>query len=430
MHSHLIVHRDLKPENILLDQDYRAKIADFGLSVELKSINDQLYTFCGTLKYQAPEMIQRKGYSFGVDIWALGCVSYRLYYGNVPFDGQTNDEIYKAIVSKCPKYCRVSKCNESIENHEILVLKSMLHKNVDLRAKIDTLLQNEKYFLLEKNNPQLNHNKKRASIQELANLQTINLSNKRKRSQSQDVNNMIQCLQKISSKKKLSPNNVEAKNKLNSNKISYKMHNDTKLIPLFWITQWIEINLIGFGYLFDKSLYGFQFKRNSTHMMLIQHQNKDPIIAYEEHGKEVIYFMMNQCPEQLKNNLSVLKQSYQILLDKLKQTQVEFLKMRLHTMDDENENDLPWIIKKWFHHKYDLMMFHLETDLFQLTFIQDNRTFLFDCRQISMSVLINNSIYTSLNLKWLAESDESNLTSKMHCCIVASLKYIQMFIAQ
>ncbi|KAI2798835.1 Serine/threonine-protein kinase plk1 [Blomia tropicalis] len=167
-------------------------------------------------KYQAPEMIQRKGYSFGVDIWALGCVSYRLYYGNVPFDGQTNDEIYKAIVSKCPKYCRVSKCNESIENHEILVLKSMLHKNVDLRAKIDTLLQNEKYFLLEKNNPQLNHNKKRASIQELANLQTINLSNKRKRSQSQDVNNMIQCLQKISSKKKLSPNNVEAKNKLNS----------------------------------------------------------------------------------------------------------------------------------------------------------------------------------------------------------------------
>jgi serine/threonine protein kinase len=76
-------HRDIKPENILVvergvDGVY-VKFADFGLS----KAADILQTFCGTLRWAAPEIYlkaaDRKGaahdkYSVAVDIWSLGVV--------------------------------------------------------------------------------------------------------------------------------------------------------------------------------------------------------------------------------------------------------------------------------------------------------------------------------------------------------------------
>lgn len=58
------------------------KIADFGLAKEEKEVRankNARKTKCGTEVYMSPEMLDRGGYSFETDLWAMGCVLYELW---------------------------------------------------------------------------------------------------------------------------------------------------------------------------------------------------------------------------------------------------------------------------------------------------------------------------------------------------------------
>lgn len=56
----MVVHRDLKPENLLLDANLHVKIADFGLSNQMKN-GEFLKTSCGSPNYASPEVVSGKG---------------------------------------------------------------------------------------------------------------------------------------------------------------------------------------------------------------------------------------------------------------------------------------------------------------------------------------------------------------------------------
>ncbi|KAK0305486.1 Serine/threonine-protein kinase [Friedmanniomyces endolithicus] len=96
-HRNSIVHRDLKNENILISKNGDIKIIDFGLS-NLFSPRSHLKTFCGSLYFAAPELLQAKAYTGPeVDVWSFGIVLYVLVCGKVPFDDQSMPQLHAKI---------------------------------------------------------------------------------------------------------------------------------------------------------------------------------------------------------------------------------------------------------------------------------------------------------------------------------------------
>lgn len=96
-HRNSIVHRDLKIENILISKTGDIKIIDFGLS-NLFSPRGHLKTFCGSLYFAAPELLQARAYTGPeVDVWSFGIVLYVLVCGRVPFDDQSMPALHAKI---------------------------------------------------------------------------------------------------------------------------------------------------------------------------------------------------------------------------------------------------------------------------------------------------------------------------------------------
>ena len=94
LHSKHICHRDIKPENIMFSEENNLssiKIIDFGLSAQhFNYLTNNNY--CGTFIYMAPEQIEKKLYTYSVDIWSIGILMYMLLNnGKHPFY-QKNDK--------------------------------------------------------------------------------------------------------------------------------------------------------------------------------------------------------------------------------------------------------------------------------------------------------------------------------------------------
>jgi len=103
-HRFHVIHRDIKPHNILISHKMKLKLGDFGWAVHTYP-HERRWTLCGTLDYLAPEIVNNTcGYSFGVDVWGVGIITYEMVMGQPPFLSESRENTYRQILAAQPEF--------------------------------------------------------------------------------------------------------------------------------------------------------------------------------------------------------------------------------------------------------------------------------------------------------------------------------------
>ncbi|CRG96276.1 calcium-dependent protein kinase 6, putative [Plasmodium gallinaceum] len=138
MHSHNIAHKDLKPENILFKakDDDTLKIIDFGLAELINKSEGVSKTAAGTVLYMAPEVF-KKNFTIKCDIWSAGVIMFFLFSKNLPFCGNTYEEVKQSIFKDEPDY---KSLKPKLSQSALHILKLMLEKDHNKRPMAAVLL--------------------------------------------------------------------------------------------------------------------------------------------------------------------------------------------------------------------------------------------------------------------------------------------------
>ena len=140
LHKLKIIHRNLKLSNIFLNANFELKLTGFNYSVKKLFDEEEFYHSCGTPLYMAPELLYKnKGYSYGIDIWALGIIIYVLIVGEFPFEANEVKTVHEKIKKNkyiFPKSLIISKVAKDLIN-------KILINNPSKRLSLEQILNHD-----------------------------------------------------------------------------------------------------------------------------------------------------------------------------------------------------------------------------------------------------------------------------------------------
>jgi len=138
----------MKSQNIfpilLGDRILRIKIGDFGVSKRLSRDSSTIaQTHTGSPSYMAPEVLfpsDSDGYTTAVDLWALGCVVYRMVTGGLPFP--TSREVISYSLGK-GAFPRQELDLLSLSNAALTFIESVVKPTPENRATAELALKSD-----------------------------------------------------------------------------------------------------------------------------------------------------------------------------------------------------------------------------------------------------------------------------------------------
>jgi serine/threonine protein kinase len=151
-----IVHRDLKPDNIMISRtrDGRdlVKVVDFGIAkASLGSGQEVTRTgfVVGTPEYMSPEQFVGIGVDARSDVFAVGCIMYKMLTGQLAYPGRLAEGRFRERIGEPPP--RPSEASPRVpRTFDTLVMKAMAF---DPDERFQTALELRDALALEQDSP-------------------------------------------------------------------------------------------------------------------------------------------------------------------------------------------------------------------------------------------------------------------------------------
>ncbi|XP_067932034.1 serine/threonine-protein kinase PLK1-like [Watersipora subatra] len=407
LHSLGVIHRDLKLGNLFVSEELEVKIGDFGLAAQLDYEGERKRTICGTPNYIAPEVITKRGHSYEVDVWALGCIMFTLLCGRPPFETSSLRETYSKIQQndyEIPK-------SRNLSPAACKMIKRMLQSDPKNRPTMATLLTDpwlKEGFLPVRlpsscltMAPRLERleeaNSARPPFVELqpGNLcrgGTVSPSKETKAPKREDegkafhVQELFRQIHNVVSSSK-----VTAGDCLGVDGEEEAEHPAS--IPIYWVAKWVDYSdKYGLGYQLCDNSMGVLF--NDTTRLLLA-SNGDNIQYIERDGKEHFYSMKN-CAEAPTKKVVLLKYFRNYMNEHLVKTGAH-----IKPREGDELTRLPFL-RKWFRTRSAIVLL-MSNGTLQINFFSDHTKIIICPLMQAVTYIDEHKVFRTFKLELLAK---------------------------
>ncbi|XP_070566252.1 serine/threonine-protein kinase PLK1-like [Ptychodera flava] len=394
IHKQKVIHRDLKLGNLFLNDQMDIKIGDFGLATRVDYDGERKKTLCGTPNYIAPEVLYKKGHSYEVDTWSIGCILYTLLVGKPPFEttclkdtyarikkneyyipsrispqarfliqkllrsdpserptiqGILDDEFFKCgpLPSRLPTSCLTTAPRFSIAAPVSSVRKPLLEKN----GKEDTVSSN-------------GFKKETEALRKIANTQGKQEENCKTDGgrgilPSEEGGEPSDCYLSdlLSQLNSVNGSNPSAKPNIDQDEAE-----DPAAVPVYWVSKWVDYSdKYGLGYMLSDDSVGVRYNDNTK---LLLYSNGETLQYIEKDGTESFY-KLKDFPEHLTKKMTLLKYFRNYMNENLSKAGAQ-----MTPRDGDDMIRLPFL-NAWFRTRSAIVI-HLSNGTLQVNFFQDH----------------------------------------------------------
>ncbi|XP_030432896.1 serine/threonine-protein kinase PLK1 [Gopherus evgoodei] len=373
LHGNQVIHRDLKLGNLFLNDDMEVKIGDFGLATKVEYDGERKKTLCGTPNYIAPEVLGKKGHSFEVDIWSIGCIMYTLLVGKPPFETSCLKETYIRI--KKNEYNIPKHINPVAAN----LIQKMLRSDPATRPTIDELLNDEFFtsgyiptrlpttcltipprFSIAPSGFDPSGRKPLIALNKGLDSPALDKAHEKEDEAAlRELGEPVDChladmLQQLSVANAAKPSERAV--------VRQEEAEDPACIPIFWVSKWVDYSdKYGLGYQLCDNSVGVLFN-DSTRLIMY---NDGDSLQYIEQNNTESYFTVRSYPSTLTKKITLLKYFRNYMSEHL-------LKAGANITPREGDElaRLPYL-RTWFRTRSAIIL-HLSNGTVQINFFQDH----------------------------------------------------------